>query len=164
MESVFSDLLNSKEFKEEFALAEIQARLSNLLEEKGVTRAELARRLDVSRARISQIFADSAKNLTFRLLFRSYLALGEEPIVVLKSEYESLQRQAKANSSLKSITSTVGASGEILAESLIAKLLEANVKGSAIRDDSSSKITGPAMDWLSNEGNKVIPFKKVANV
>jgi transcriptional regulator with XRE-family HTH domain len=75
MNNPFGEILGSDEFREELFIAETQARLSQMLDDKGVSRAELARKLSVSRARVTQIFADDANNLTLKLLARSLLPL-----------------------------------------------------------------------------------------
>lgn len=96
MNDVFQNLLDGPEFAEEYFVAEVQTQLSELMDRVGVTRAELARKLGVSRARVTQIFSDDAKNLTLRLLFRTYAALGEEPLVVQRSVYESMKKGPEA--------------------------------------------------------------------
>lgn len=65
-------------FAEESAVVEVQSLLHQLMEDKGWSRADLARAMDVSRARVTQIFSDECKNLTVRLLARAMTALGEE--------------------------------------------------------------------------------------
>lgn len=64
-------------FAEEALVVDAQVFLHNLMEEKGVSRAELARRMGVSRARVTQMFSDECTNLTIRLLARAAHALGE---------------------------------------------------------------------------------------
>lgn len=63
---------------EENFVADAQLLLHELMLAKGVTRAELAHRLSVSRPRISQLFSSDCKNFTVRLLARALHALGEE--------------------------------------------------------------------------------------
>jgi hypothetical protein len=65
-------------FAEEAVIVEAQTAIHTLMEDLGVNRAELARRLDVSDARVSQMFSDMAKNLTLRTLGRVFRALGQE--------------------------------------------------------------------------------------
>lgn len=65
-------------FAEEAAVVEVQALLQELMEKKGWSRADLARSMNVSRARITQIFSDECTNLTVRVLARAFIALGEE--------------------------------------------------------------------------------------
>lgn len=71
---------------EENFVADIQILLHEIMLEKGVTRAMLAERLGVSRARISQIFSSDCKNFTVRLLARAMHALGETPEISCRWE------------------------------------------------------------------------------
>jgi transcriptional regulator with XRE-family HTH domain len=158
MTDIFKNILSSEEFREEFFVAEVQARLSKMLEDKGISRAELARRLDVSRARVSQIFSDEAQNFTLRLLVRSFLAVGEEPVVVPRSEYEALRKQSHTR--LESSGSSREAAGGI-AEALIADLLRANLAEPRSDAERSGKRSGGAKDWAS--GSNVIPLRVRAN-
>lgn len=66
-------------FAEEAFVVDVQAFLYEMMESKKVSRADLAKAMGVSRARISQIFSDECKNFTVRLLARAMHALGETP-------------------------------------------------------------------------------------
>lgn len=66
---------------EESFVVEVQSFLQELMNDKNVSRAELARRMGVSRGRITQIFSDECTNLTIRLLARAVHALGEVPAI-----------------------------------------------------------------------------------
>jgi transcriptional regulator with XRE-family HTH domain len=66
---------------EEGFVVEVQSFLQELMSARGMTRAELARAMGVSRARVTQIFSDECTNLTIRLLARAVHALGEVPNV-----------------------------------------------------------------------------------
>ena len=156
---LFDDILSSDTFREEFFIAEAQSRLGDLMEIKGITRAELARRLDVSRARVTQIFSDESKNFTVRLLVRSFLALGEEPMIISRSEYTKLQDRFadRKETSGQSATATV----EGLTEAVIANLLRANVGERAVDGDRPKRISA-AGDWAA-AGLNVIPFREKAN-
>lgn len=68
-------------FAEEALVVNAQGLLQELLEEKSMTRADLARAMGVSRARVTQLFSDECKNFTIRLWARALFALGEEAIV-----------------------------------------------------------------------------------
>lgn len=65
-------------FAEEALVVDVQAFLHRLMLEKGMSRAQLADAMGVTKARVSQIFSDECKNLTVRLLARAVYALGEE--------------------------------------------------------------------------------------
>jgi transcriptional regulator with XRE-family HTH domain len=64
-------------FAEEALVVDVQVLLLNWMEEKGISRAELAKRMGVSRARVTQLLSDECKNLTIRSLARAAHALGE---------------------------------------------------------------------------------------
>ncbi|TMM50194.1 helix-turn-helix domain-containing protein [Qipengyuania marisflavi] len=164
MSNKFSDLFKSDEFKEEFFVAEAQARLQMLLEDRGVTRAELSRKLGVSRARVTQIFSDDAKNLTLRLLARSFIALGEEPVVLEKSEYERLVRCAeeeKSNRKVRHRTCTDGQE-DVLTASLIAEALRSSEQLHSSEGDKLSRRSSTAKTW-AEYGSNVVPMRRAAN-
>mgnify|MGYP003656588177 CR=1 FL=1 len=62
-------------------LVDVQADIFWLMHEKGVSQADLARELGVSKARVSQLFGDKAENLTIRTLAKIFDALGERASV-----------------------------------------------------------------------------------
>lgn len=68
-------------FAEEEAVVNVQSFLHELMEEKGISRADLARAMGVSRARVTQLFSDECTNLTLRVLARAMFALNEELVV-----------------------------------------------------------------------------------
>jgi len=61
-------------------MVDVQVYLNEIMDAKKISRAELARRMGVSRARVSQMFSDDS-NLTVRQLARAAYHLGEEPRV-----------------------------------------------------------------------------------
>lgn len=64
---------------EEHFVADTQLLLHEMMLDKGITRAELARRMGVSRPRVSQFFSSECTNFTVRLLANAMHALGEAP-------------------------------------------------------------------------------------
>jgi transcriptional regulator with XRE-family HTH domain len=80
------DLDKSAIFAEEDFVVELQIFLHGLMEKKGFSRADLAREMGVSRARITQIFSDECTNFTVRLLARAVHALGETPVIECESD------------------------------------------------------------------------------
>lgn len=62
---------------EENFVADAQLLLHEVMLAKGISRTELAGRLGVSRARITQLFSSECKNFTVRLLARAMHALDE---------------------------------------------------------------------------------------
>lgn len=61
-------------------IVDVQVYLNEIMEKKKISRAELSRRMGVSRARVSQMFSDDS-NVTVRQLARAAYHLGEEPRV-----------------------------------------------------------------------------------
>jgi transcriptional regulator with XRE-family HTH domain len=70
----------STDFAEEMLVAEIQSVLEELLEQKGYSRTDLAKRMGVTKARVTQIFSDT-QNFTVRLIARAFHALGEKVVI-----------------------------------------------------------------------------------
>jgi transcriptional regulator with XRE-family HTH domain len=68
-------------FAEEALVVNAQGLLQQLMNEKGMSRADLARSMGVSRARVSQLFSDECRNFTIRFWARALFALGEEAVV-----------------------------------------------------------------------------------
>lgn len=64
-------------WQQERAIVEVTERICELMEEQGITRAELAKRLGKSRGYITQILGGST-NLTLRSLSDIYLALDRQ--------------------------------------------------------------------------------------
>jgi transcriptional regulator with XRE-family HTH domain len=85
---------------EEGFVVEVQSYLQELMNNAGISRSELARRMGVSRARVTQIFSDECTNLTIRLLAKAAHAMGEVPRVEseltrrLRAAREDEDRQA----------------------------------------------------------------------
>lgn len=103
-----SQFANDKDdiFAEEAFVVDVQIFLHNIMLEKGMSRADLARAMKVSRPRITQIFSDDCKNFTVRLLARAMHALGESPELISRRsvdlacetlEYKSLQAPSESD-------------------------------------------------------------------
>lgn len=78
-------------FAEEGFVVDAQIFLNELMIEKNISRATLAKAMGVSRARVSQIFSDDCKNFTVRLLARAIHALGEDAFITHRRAYEALK-------------------------------------------------------------------------
>lgn len=78
-------------FAEEAFVVDVQILLNDIMSSKGVSRADLARAMNLSRARISQLFSDDCKNFTIRLLARAMHALDETPVVTCKHVEDQLR-------------------------------------------------------------------------
>lgn len=77
------------EFAEEGFIAEVQYEISLMLKRNDVSRSELARRLGVSAAYVSQLLGDSGGNLTCRTIARIYSALDECPKLCSRKAFEA---------------------------------------------------------------------------
>lgn len=67
-------------FQQERAILEVTERICELMEEKGVSRTELAARLGKTKGHVSQLL-DGSRNLTLRTLADVFTALGESMYV-----------------------------------------------------------------------------------
>ncbi len=83
-------------FAEEAFVVDAQSLLYDLMEDKGISRSQLAMAMGVSRARVSQILSDECKNFTVRLFARAMHALGEQPQVSCGWAEEKAASDAKA--------------------------------------------------------------------
>jgi transcriptional regulator with XRE-family HTH domain len=61
---------------QEDLVVQVQVSVLRAMRERGIKQAELAQRLDVSPARVSQMFGDEARNLTVRTIAKIYHVLG----------------------------------------------------------------------------------------
>jgi transcriptional regulator with XRE-family HTH domain len=85
---------------EERAIANVQAMAIRLLEEKKIRKAQLARDLNVSEARISQIFCGDPSNLTIKKAAQLFFAMGEELVISCRTIDEMNARAEKRNREL----------------------------------------------------------------
>jgi transcriptional regulator with XRE-family HTH domain len=65
-------------FAEEALVVDVQVAIHTLMLDRGLSRADLARALGVSQARVSQMFSDDANNLTLRTIARIFRVLGQK--------------------------------------------------------------------------------------
>ena len=157
MNGPFEKIFESEEFREEFFVSQVQAKLAELLEDKGVSRAELARKLDVSRPRVTQIFSDDAKNLTLRLVFRSFAALEEEPVLLPKSEYMALLARCALNDVEPKEPEWRG--GQDFSNAVIADTLR-SIIGNVIQDSERAPRRIHGIDEWVNAGPNVVPIRE----
>jgi transcriptional regulator with XRE-family HTH domain len=90
-----NQIANEREaiFAEEAFVVDVQIMLNQIMKEKGFSRADLARAMNVSRARITQIFSDECKNFTVRLLARAMHAMGEAPELTCELHLQEIRRK-----------------------------------------------------------------------
>jgi transcriptional regulator with XRE-family HTH domain len=95
-----NQIANEREaiFAEEAFVVDVQILLNHIMKEKGYSRADLARAMNVSRARITQIFSDDCKNFTVRLLARAMHAMGETPELTCEFHLEEVRHKWESES------------------------------------------------------------------
>lgn len=91
---------------EERAVARVQAMVLRLLKSKGISRTELAKRLGVSPARISQVLGDEPENLSVKKAAALFFALGEK-LELTCAGIEELDRLAREREILRASTRSV---------------------------------------------------------
>jgi len=79
---------------EEGFVADVLGDADWVLQHKGISRKELALRLNVSEARVSQMFSANGRNLTLRTLARIFHALGEN-LKVSSPTLEQVRKKAE---------------------------------------------------------------------
>ena len=94
-----NQIANEREaiFAEEAFVVDVQILLNQIMKEKGFSRADLARAMNVSRARITQIFSDDCKNFTVRLLARAMHAMGEAPELTCELHMKEICRKLESD-------------------------------------------------------------------
>jgi transcriptional regulator with XRE-family HTH domain len=90
---------------EERAIAQVQAMAIRLLQEKKLKQSDLAKVLDVSEARISQIFAGDPSNLSIKKAAQLFFALGEELTFSCKT-IEAMDARAREKHSQSDVGQT----------------------------------------------------------
>lgn len=81
---------------EQTFLLTAQTEIQKLLNSKDLRYRDLAKRLSVSEARVSQMFGDEAANLTIRTIARIFHHLGEVPVLTTARELRSLSGGERA--------------------------------------------------------------------
>jgi hypothetical protein len=84
-ENELAHIEQSVEYAEERLVADAQSMIVDAMARARVTKAELARMLDVSRPRVTQMLSDDCKNLTLKLLARTCFAL-DVPVKLIRAD------------------------------------------------------------------------------
>lgn len=82
----------------EFIVA-VQSEIQRVMNGKGLRARDLSKRLNVSEARISQMFGDQAKNLTIRTIAKLFYHLGESAVITTQSQLERMVALARGDES-----------------------------------------------------------------
>lgn len=80
----------------EFIVA-VQSEIQRVMNEKGLRARDLSKRLNVSEARISQMFGDQAKNLTIRTIAKLFYHLGDNPVITTQCQLERMVALARGD-------------------------------------------------------------------
>ena len=87
------DAAEKEEFNIEELVFSVQIALQKAMRRSGVSQADLAGKLGMSPARVSQIFSKGGPNLTLKTIAKIATALGEEFEIVTKAELNALKEQ-----------------------------------------------------------------------
>lgn len=98
---------------EERFLLIVQVEMQRLLNDKGLKYKDLSKRLNVSEARVSQMFSDEANNLTIRTIAKIFHQLGEKPVLLSKKELERRLAEARGASDPAPIWTFAGSIDEL---------------------------------------------------
>jgi transcriptional regulator with XRE-family HTH domain len=93
MATMQADADRETRLAEEQLLYSAQTAIQRQLNRQGLKYRDLARRLDVSEARVSQLLGDDALNLTIRTVARVFHRLGEEAVLLTRRELDEKLRQ-----------------------------------------------------------------------
>lgn len=77
-------------------ITDVQLAIEKAMDEARISQAELARMLDVSEARISQLLSDTGQNLQARTIARIAHALSLRPVVELVDAKTQVSRRTEA--------------------------------------------------------------------
>ena len=121
---------------EEALILDAQIAIQRLLNERGMTQVELARRMGVTESYISQMLGASARNLTLRTVARVMTALGEIPEIAVKRAHGNVDTKNPYQ-----CDADFGPWGDIV-------ILDAPL------DQSNDWL---ARDWAANENDEVMP-------
>lgn len=73
----------------EFIVA-VQSEIQRVMNDRGLRARDLSKRLNVSEARVSQMFGEQAKNLTIRTIAKIFYQLGQSPVLTTRCQLESM--------------------------------------------------------------------------
>jgi transcriptional regulator with XRE-family HTH domain len=78
MNTIVQNVRKTSVYAEEALVVDLQSMLHTVMVERGFTRSQLAEAMNVSKARVTQLFSADCSNFTVRLLARALFALGEK--------------------------------------------------------------------------------------
>jgi transcriptional regulator with XRE-family HTH domain len=125
----------------------VQTTMQRLLNDQGLKARDLARRLDVSEARISQLFSDDASNMTIKTIARVFHHLNAKPLIL--SEHELQEKVADAKGELSAPAAGQWLVSESLHELELGVAADV-VPPKSLRKDASWPAATPR-DWADAE-------------
>jgi DNA-binding Xre family transcriptional regulator len=105
-----------------------QSEIQKILNKKGLRPRDLAKRLNVTEARVSQMFGDHAKNLTLKTIARIYHQLGETAYITTIEEFERAIGRAKGENVFPDNSWTVSCFSKDLQASSHTNLIDTEIK------------------------------------
>lgn len=91
-----ADMVAGEIAEAEFIVA-VQSEIQRVMNGKGLRARDLSKRLNVSEARISQMFGDQAKNLTIRTIAKLFYHLGESPVITTQCQLKRIVALARGD-------------------------------------------------------------------
>lgn len=83
-------------YVEETFVAQVQHEIARIMKSKGISRAELARRMKVSAPLVTQMLGDEDANLTLRTVARIFDALGEKAAITPRESVLTFALETKS--------------------------------------------------------------------
>jgi len=83
-------------YVEETFVAEVQHEIARIMKSKGMSRAELARRMKISAPAVTQMLGDEDANLTLRTVARIFDALGEKASITRNGDMKTVVLETKS--------------------------------------------------------------------
>lgn len=187
MNDKLMSLRNTAEYAEEKLVASAQSLLEEILQERGMSKTDLAKKMGVTKARVSQIFSDH-QNFTFRLVANAFHALGEELYLGRESQriqYKSAEvlgadctlsfedKTREISHGFEWLDRQIELGGQpiqtgMLSKSDVAELLKEALRAAFARSGESKETRqsrerdhnrATALDWSqTNSGSNVIPM------
>jgi transcriptional regulator with XRE-family HTH domain len=127
---------------EESLILDTQIAIQSVLNEKGITQADLAQKMGVSESYISQMLGASARNLTLRTVARIMSALGEIPHVTIRRRLEEFCQRSKPYE----CDADFGPWGQVLD---LATVISCSTTGITAQDWAANENSVTSQDWAT---------------
>jgi len=91
-----ADTLGVELAEAEFIVA-VQSEIQRIMNGKGLRARDLSKRLNVSEARVSQMFGEQAKNLTIRTIAKIFYHLEQSPVLTTQCQLDRMVALARGD-------------------------------------------------------------------